>query len=89
VGHISIGDRVRVGAQAGVTNDVPPDTELLGSPAVPLAKERRNMVLHAQLPQMREQIRKLRGEVEQLRREIERVAARPPEGHGDVRHGDR
>jgi UDP-3-O-[3-hydroxymyristoyl] glucosamine N-acyltransferase len=34
-GHLSIGARARVGAQAGVATDVPPGTDVLGSPAWP------------------------------------------------------
>jgi UDP-3-O-[3-hydroxymyristoyl] glucosamine N-acyltransferase len=37
-GHLSIGARARVGAQAGVATDVPPGTDVLGTPAWP-AKE--------------------------------------------------
>jgi UDP-3-O-[3-hydroxymyristoyl] glucosamine N-acyltransferase len=37
-GHLHIGDGARVGAQSGVMNDVPPGTDVVGSPAWP-AKE--------------------------------------------------
>jgi UDP-3-O-[3-hydroxymyristoyl] glucosamine N-acyltransferase len=37
-GHLTIGAKARVGAQAGVATDVPPGTDVLGSPAWP-AKE--------------------------------------------------
>lgn len=35
-GHLHIGRKARIGAQAGVMADVPADTEVLGSPAQPL-----------------------------------------------------
>ncbi|HWT08450.1 MAG TPA: UDP-3-O-(3-hydroxymyristoyl)glucosamine N-acyltransferase [Roseomonas sp.] len=34
-GHITIGDKARIGAQSGVMNDVPPATDVVGSPAWP------------------------------------------------------
>jgi UDP-3-O-[3-hydroxymyristoyl] glucosamine N-acyltransferase len=66
VGHISIGAGVQVGAQAGVINDVPAGTQVLGSPAVPLAQAKRAMVAQAQLPQMRDQLRRLTRELKEL-----------------------
>lgn len=35
VGHITIGNGARIGAQSGVMNDVPPGTDMMGSPAWP------------------------------------------------------
>ena len=34
-GHITIGDRVKIGAQSGVTQDIPSDSAVSGSPAIP------------------------------------------------------
>jgi UDP-3-O-[3-hydroxymyristoyl] glucosamine N-acyltransferase len=34
-GHIKIGSKARIGAQSGVMNDVPPETDMVGSPAWP------------------------------------------------------
>ena len=67
VGHVSIGDRAGVGAQAGVTNDVEPGTTVLGSPAVPIADARRQMLTVQRLPEMRQQIKRLEAEVKALR----------------------
>lgn len=44
-GHLSIGSKVRVGAQAGVMHDVPPGTEVLGSPAAPKKETLRAMLV--------------------------------------------
>ena len=35
VGHIKVGSQARIGAQAGVMNDVPAATDVVGSPAWP------------------------------------------------------
>ena len=34
-GHIKVGSKARIGAQSGVMNDVPPATDMVGSPAWP------------------------------------------------------
>jgi UDP-3-O-[3-hydroxymyristoyl] glucosamine N-acyltransferase len=43
-GHISLGDGVRVGAQAGVTQDVAAGTDVVGSPAWPAREFMRAMM---------------------------------------------
>jgi UDP-3-O-[3-hydroxymyristoyl] glucosamine N-acyltransferase len=73
VGHLTIGDFVRVGAQAGVTSDIPAKSEMLGSPAVPLSKARRNVVLHKQLPEIRETVRRLERQVAELTEQMQRL----------------
>jgi UDP-3-O-[3-hydroxymyristoyl] glucosamine N-acyltransferase len=35
-GHLSIGNRARVGAQAGVIQDLPAEAEVFGTPAAPI-----------------------------------------------------
>jgi UDP-3-O-[3-hydroxymyristoyl] glucosamine N-acyltransferase len=71
VGHHTIGDYARVGAQAGVRSDVEPGVTVLGSPAVPIAEAKRQMLMIERLPEMRKQIRALRAEVEELRKRVE------------------
>ena len=66
-GHISIGDNVRVGAKAGVHKDVASNQEVLGVPAVPLARARRVMMIMNQLPELREELKRLGAEVEALK----------------------
>jgi UDP-3-O-[3-hydroxymyristoyl] glucosamine N-acyltransferase len=50
-GHLDIGDGARVGGMAGVTKDVPPDTDVSGFPAIPHHEELRRQ---AGLRRMRE-----------------------------------
>jgi UDP-3-O-[3-hydroxymyristoyl] glucosamine N-acyltransferase len=35
-GHLTIGDKARIGAQSGVMSDVPPGTDVFGSPSMPI-----------------------------------------------------
>ena len=67
VGHIRIGNKVRVGAQSGVTGDVPAGQEVLGSPAMPLAQARRAMLTVARLPQMRMALRRMTEELRAIK----------------------
>jgi UDP-3-O-[3-hydroxymyristoyl] glucosamine N-acyltransferase len=74
VGHIRIGDRVRVGAQAGVTGDIEPDTEVLGSPAIPRIEAGRSYTLIARLPEMRATIKSLTRQVEKLQQQLDALS---------------
>ena len=85
VGHITIGDQVRVGAQAGVTNDVPAKTEVLGSPAIPLPQARRSMVAQGQLPELRTQVRQMARDLAELKNLCQQLSAdKPAKGHDDA-----
>ncbi len=70
-GHIHIGDRVRVGAQAGVHNDVDSDQDVLGSPAIPLARARRVLMTANQLPEMRNEAKRLAQQLEDLQARLD------------------
>ena len=70
VGHISIGSRVRVGAKSGVVNDVPEGQEILGQPAMPLARARRVYAMLNQLPGLRQQVRRLSAELDALKARV-------------------
>ena len=66
-GHLKIGDNVTIGAQSGVVNNVPDQSVLLGSPAMPISQARRVAAVFVQLPELNERVRKL----EQLIAELE------------------
>ena len=66
VGHIKIGEDAQIGAQAGVTNDVPEGQAVLGSPAVPIANARRQMVVMPQMPELRKRVKALERELARL-----------------------
>jgi len=58
-----IGHRVTVGAQAGVHRNIPADTQVLGSPAIPVREQRRIFQMVARLPEMYRQLRELSTQV--------------------------
>ncbi len=51
VGHITIGDNVVVAGQSGVTKDLAGNQIVLGSPAIPITQERRQIASRALLPE--------------------------------------
>lgn len=67
VGHVTIGDDVQVAAQSGIGGDVSSGTQLLGSPALPIALGRRVAVAQSKLPEMLKRISELEREVAKLR----------------------
>lgn len=59
VGHVRIGDNAKIGAKAGVTNNVASGETYLGSPATPIAHQRRVMAAAMRLPELRQTVRAL------------------------------
>ena len=66
-GHLKIGDRVRVAAQSGVNKDLPPDTDVGGSPAMQHDQYLRSSVLVAKLPKLYKKIKNLEKELQKLK----------------------
>jgi UDP-3-O-[3-hydroxymyristoyl] glucosamine N-acyltransferase len=58
-----IGDKVIVGAQAGVHRNIPSGQQVLGAPAVPVREQRRIFQMVARLPEMCRQFRQLAAQV--------------------------
>lgn len=52
VGHITVGKGARIGAQSGISNDVPPGAAYFGSPAQELMAEKRIIALRRRLPEL-------------------------------------
>ena len=65
-GHLKIGDNVTIGAQAGVAHDIPEQSTLLGSPAMPVRQARRVAAVFVQLPELNDRVKKLEQLVEEL-----------------------
>lgn len=65
-GHLKIGDNVTIGAQSGVLNNVPDQSTLLGSPAMPISHARRVAAIFVQLPELNERVKRLEHHVEEL-----------------------
>jgi UDP-3-O-[3-hydroxymyristoyl] glucosamine N-acyltransferase len=72
VGHITIGDRATINAQAGVGHDLEPGARVAGSPATPDVAWARNSAVFNRLTDMRRELRALRAEVDRLRGEKEK-----------------
>ncbi len=64
--NVTIGDRCRIGGGSRVFRSLPPDTEVWGAPARPLAEEKRVQAILARLPEVWEEIRALRREMRGL-----------------------
>ena len=65
-----IGDRVIVGAQAGVHRNIPDGQNVLGSPAIPVREQRRIFQMIARLPEMHRQLRELAAQIAGRRRAL-------------------
>ena len=68
-GHITVGEGSNVGAQAGVTKSVPAHSEVLGSPAIPIPRKRREVAAVARLPDLLQRIRDLEARLKALENE--------------------
>jgi UDP-3-O-[3-hydroxymyristoyl] glucosamine N-acyltransferase len=69
VGHLTIGDRANVAAQAGVAHDVGPGERVAGSPAGNDVRWARNSAVFDRLTDMRRELRELQKKVAQLEQE--------------------
>jgi UDP-3-O-[3-hydroxymyristoyl] glucosamine N-acyltransferase len=58
-GHVTIGDRVVAGAQAGITKSIPPDTTVSGYPAREHSLARRIYAHVAMLPELFKRVKEL------------------------------
>ena len=65
-GHLKIGDNVTIGAQTGVMDDVPDQTTVIGTPAMPASHARRVYLLFMQLPDIVDRLRKLEQAIGEL-----------------------
>jgi UDP-3-O-[3-hydroxymyristoyl] glucosamine N-acyltransferase len=70
-GHLHIGDRAKIGAQSGVMDDVPPDTDVLGSPAFDIRHARRVYAGLYHLPELIKRVKELERELSQLKSQLE------------------
>ncbi|MHC4592307.1 MAG: UDP-3-O-(3-hydroxymyristoyl)glucosamine N-acyltransferase [Planctomycetota bacterium] len=72
--HVTIGEGAILGAKAGVPKNVPAGEVVLGTPARPIAEQRRIFAFEARLPQMAKRLRQLEKDIEALRKQLERGA---------------
>jgi UDP-3-O-[3-hydroxymyristoyl] glucosamine N-acyltransferase len=64
--HATIGDGTQIGAQAGVMNDIGPNKQVVGSPAIDAKEFFRQVLLEQKLPEMSRQLKELIKRVETL-----------------------
>jgi len=64
VGHLHIGDKVIIGAQSGVMNDIPAGESFFGSPARPMKETMRIMAVESKLPELYKELRVIKKAVE-------------------------
>jgi UDP-3-O-[3-hydroxymyristoyl] glucosamine N-acyltransferase len=69
VGHLTIGDRANIAAQAGVAKDVEPGERVAGSPAINDVRWARNHAVAERLTDLRKELRALQKQVAQLEQE--------------------
>jgi UDP-3-O-[3-hydroxymyristoyl] glucosamine N-acyltransferase len=55
-----------VGAKAGIVNDVPERSTLMGTPAMPISHGRRVYTQFVKLPELHERIKRLEQQMEEL-----------------------
>ncbi|MBV8171256.1 MAG: UDP-3-O-(3-hydroxymyristoyl)glucosamine N-acyltransferase [Candidatus Eremiobacteraeota bacterium] len=67
-GHIKIGDMTIAGGQTGITSDLPPNSKVWGTPALPIREEMAQKVMFRKLPKLFEQVRDLMDAVAELRK---------------------
>ena len=68
-GHIEIGDKAVIGAQSGLSKNVPPGSVVLGAPAKPMKEWKQNNVYISQLGKLYERVKELEEEVKSLKAE--------------------
>ena len=58
--HVHIGNRAVLGAMAGITNDVPDGSRMIGIPATPEREQKIKQAIMSRLPGMRQQLKRCR-----------------------------
>lgn len=76
IGHIRMGNNVTIAAQSGVSKSAPDDSILLGSPAMPIAREKRIEASLRHLPEIIKTISELDKEVRLLKEKLDKLNQR-------------
>ncbi len=79
-GHLTVGDNVRVGGQSAIKGDVPANTEVLGSPAMPIEQAKRSILAVQKLPEWTKRVKELEREVKELREQRSKEATKGKRG---------
>ena len=68
-GHLCVGDMAKVGAQAGVMNDLEPGAVVHGSPAMNSRDFMRSTAVFMKLPEVQRELRDLKKRLDALEKE--------------------
>jgi UDP-3-O-[3-hydroxymyristoyl] glucosamine N-acyltransferase len=66
--HVHIGTGARLSAMAGITNDVPDGTVMMGIPATPERDQKLKQAAFAKLPEMRQEFKAMRRAIDELQK---------------------
>lgn len=66
-GHISIGNKVNIGAQSGIISNIKDDTNIIGSPAIPVNNFFRSSIIFPKLPEIYRQLAKCEKDIQDLK----------------------
>ena len=69
-GHITIGDKVFLGAQSGVPGSIKDNQQLIGTPPMKERAYFRSHAIFRKLPELYKEINNLKEEVERLKKNI-------------------
>ena len=69
-GHITVGNHVTTGAQAGIAGSVKPGNTIQGSPAIEAKNFARSSIVFKKLPEMYATLNSLQKEIEELKKQI-------------------
>jgi UDP-3-O-[3-hydroxymyristoyl] glucosamine N-acyltransferase len=62
-GHLEIGDKAIIGAQSGLSKNVPPGSMVIGAPAKPMKEWKQNNFYISQLGKLFERVKELEGKL--------------------------
>lgn len=68
-GHLMVGNNVKLGAQSGIMKNLKENSELIGSPAIPIRDWYKSSVIFGKLPEMYREIAQLKKEINELKDE--------------------
>lgn len=68
-GHLKVGNNVKLGAQSGIMKNLKENSELIGSPAIPIRDWYKSSVIFGKLPEMYREIAQLKKEINELKDE--------------------
>ena len=69
-GHIKIGDKVGIGAQAGVPGNVKSNEQILGTPAIDAKNFMKSSGVYKKLPEMYATLNAMQKEIEELKKQL-------------------